>query len=208
MSENSKNPISRRKFLAGAGGAIASIGVGGALVKNASGVSTTADETQDQDDGALEITLRINKKTHKLKLQPRVTLLDAMRERLQITGPKRVCDRGNCGACTVLKDGKPIYSCMILAVDSQDSHIVTVEGIGTPTNMAEIQKQFVEKDGLMCGFCTPGFVTSCHAALTANPNATVDEIRRACAGNICRCGTFNRVFEAAVSAARAARSQT
>jgi aerobic-type carbon monoxide dehydrogenase small subunit (CoxS/CutS family) len=105
-----------------------------------------------------------------------------------------------------LKDGKPIYACMMLAVDAQNSALTTVEGIGTPDNLSELQKQFVEHDGLMCGFCTPGFVTSCHAALKANPKATLEDIKRACAGNICRCGTFNRVFEAALAAAKKMRS--
>ena len=202
-----KNEVSRRAFLAGAGGAIASVGVGGALLGKAAFGAPEADPLP-QEKGAVDVTLKVNNKVHKLKLQPRVTLLDALRERLQITGPKRVCDRGNCGCCTVLKDGKTIYSCMMLAVDAQGASITTVEGFGAPENMSEVQKQFVEKDGLMCGFCTPGFVTSVHAALKANPNATKDEIRHACSGNICRCGTFNRVFEAALAAAKNTKGQS
>lgn len=208
MSERKResNPVSRRTFLAGAGGAIASMGVGGVLLGK--GGLGEEKETAPQDVGAVDVTLKVNGKVHKLKLQPRVTLLDALRERLEITGPKRVCDRGTCGACTVLKDGKPIYSCMALAVDCQNSVITTVEGIGTPENLSELQKQFIASDGLMCGFCTPGFVTTCHAVLKSNPKATLEDLKRACSGNICRCGTFNRVFEAALATAKKMSEQS
>lgn len=173
--------------------------------------ATNAAESEQQTraaEGTVPVTLRVNGKPYQLNLEPRVTLLDALRERLQITGPKRVCDRGNCGCCTVLKDGLPVYACLMLAVDAQGSELVTVEGLGTPEKMSVVQQKFVEKDALMCGFCTPGFVVAVHALVTRNPGATREEIREALRGNLCRCGTFNRVFEAAYEAAQElARSQ-
>jgi len=128
-----------------------------------------------------------------------------MRDRLEpgITGPKLVCDQGTCGACTVIMDGKPVYSCLVLAVDAVGSKLTTVEGLGTPENMSAVQNAFVEHDGLMCGFCTPGFVTTVSAYLKQNSNPTLDEVREACKGNFCRCGTYPRVFEAALAAAKA-----
>ena len=201
--KSAKGELSRRQFIRASGAAVAASTVAGTLISANS--NADAAPTIPAAIGAVDISLNVNGKVHTLSLQPRVTLLDALRERLQITGPKRICDRGNCGGCTVMKDGKPIYACMMLAVDAHQSEILTVEGMGTPERMSTIQQKFVEHDGLMCGFCTPGFVTSVHAVLQKNPNATMDEIRRGCAGNICRCGTFNRVFEAAVAAARTGR---
>ena len=110
---------------------------------------------------------------------------------------------GTCGACTVMMDDKPVYSCLVLAVDAVGKKLTTVEGLGTPENMNEVQQAFVEHDALMCGFCTPGFVTTVSAYLKQNSNPTLDEVREACKGNFCRCGTYPRVFEAALAAAKA-----
>lgn len=206
MNEKKEKGVSRRQFIKGAGTAVVATGVGASILANGSKFKHDGEENVEgqgfSEESTLDVTLLVNGKTHKLKLQPRTTLLDTLRERLQITGPKRVCDRGTCGACTVLKDGKPVYSCMMLAVDAQNSQVTTVEGFGTEKAMSKVQSAFVEHDGLMCGFCTPGFVTAVHAVLKAKPKATLDEIREGCRGNICRCGTFNRVFEAAVAVAK------
>jgi aerobic-type carbon monoxide dehydrogenase small subunit (CoxS/CutS family) len=113
-----------------------------------------------------------------------------------------VCGEGTCGACTVLLDGKPVYSCLVFAVDAAGRRITTVEGLGAPDAMSPLQAAFVEKDALMCGFCTPGFVMSLTALLRRNPNPTEQDVREACHGNFCRCGTYPRVFEAALSAAK------
>lgn len=203
--ETKKGELSRRQFIRASGAAVAASTVAGTIITTKLESAEAAKAAAPEAQGSVDITLRVNGQTHRLTVQPRVTLLDALRERLQITGAKRICDRGNCGGCTVIKDGKPIYGCMMLAVDAQGSEILTVEGMGTPEKMSKLQEKFVEHDALMCGFCTPGFVASCHAALQKNPNATMEEIRRACAGNICRCGTFNRVLEAAVAAAKEMR---
>lgn len=206
MSEESSNQsqLSRRQFLGSAGAVVAAATVAGVLVTKTE-AAPEAEVQSVEGEGAIDVTLKVNGKSYQLKIQPRVTLLDALRERLQITGPKRVCDRGNCGACTVLKDGKPIYACMMLAVDAQGSEITTVEGLGSSEKMSAMQSAFVEHDALMCGFCTPGFVVAAHAAVKGNPNATMDEVKKGCRGNICRCGTFNRVFEAAYDAAKKMR---
>src|SRR5262249_44459911 len=119
-----------------------------------------------------------------------------------LTGPKLVCDAGTCGACTILIDGKPVYGCLVLAIDATGREITTVEGIGSADRPNAVQAAFVEKDAMMCGFCTPGFVTSITALLRRNPNPTEQQVREACAGNFCRCGTYPHVFKAAVAAAK------
>jgi xanthine dehydrogenase YagT iron-sulfur-binding subunit len=138
----------------------------------------------------------------RLAVEPRVTLLRALREHLGLTGTKLVCDRG---ACTVHLDGKPVTSCMVLAIDARGHEITTIEGLGTPDHLNPVQAAFVEADALQCGFCTPGMVMSVAAALEENPALSIDGIKRAVAGNICRCGTYPHVFKAALLAAQRAR---
>jgi xanthine dehydrogenase YagT iron-sulfur-binding subunit len=146
--------------------------------------------------GAVPITLTINGRTHKLEVEPRVTLLDALRTRLDITGVKRVCDRGSCGACTMIVDGKTIYACSTLAIETQGKAIRTVESFTQGTVLHPVQQAFCDHDGLMCGFCTPGFVVSAVALLEKNPKPTRAQAQKALDGNICRCGTYQRVLEA------------
>jgi xanthine dehydrogenase YagT iron-sulfur-binding subunit len=196
--------LSRRQFLKKSGAAVAATAVTNPLLACA----TPAKEAKPQgftEEGTVDVTLKVDGVEKKLKVQPRTTLLDALRDRLDVTAAKRVCDRGTCGACTVLKDGKPIYGCMMLAVDANGSTITTAAGLTQDGKLSEVQQAFVDHDGLMCGFCTPGFVTAVSAALKTNPKASLDEIKEACRGNICRCGTFNRVFEAAVAVAKGAK---
>jgi aerobic-type carbon monoxide dehydrogenase small subunit (CoxS/CutS family) len=150
----------------------------------------------------VRLTLRINGQAKPLQVEPRTTLLNALRNHANLTGAKLVCDRGSCGACTVMVEGKPVYSCMMLAVDAQGKAITTVEGLGTPEKMDPVQEAFVENDALMCGFCTPGLVMSVRALLNRNPNPTLEQVKEACCGNLCRCGTYPRVFDAALAAAR------
>jgi aerobic-type carbon monoxide dehydrogenase small subunit (CoxS/CutS family) len=154
---------------------------------------------------AQPIELKINGQVRRLAVEPRVTLLRALREHLGLTGTKLVCDRGACGACTVHLDGKPVTSCMVLAIDARGHEITTIEGLGTPDRLSPVQAAFVEADALQCGFCTPGMVMSVAAALEENPALSIDEIKRAVSGNICRCGTYPHVFKAALLAAQRAR---
>jgi xanthine dehydrogenase YagT iron-sulfur-binding subunit len=135
-------------------------------------------------------------------VEPRVTLLDALRNRLDLTGAKKVCDRGTCGACTVLVDGHPAYSCSLLAVEAVGREITTIEGLGTPQNMNAVQKAFVKHDAQQCGFCTPGFVVACTAFLKSKPNPTPDEIRLGLGGNLCRCGTYAGIMEVVQQSAK------
>lgn len=188
--------VSRRDFLKSAG-------VSGL----ATAVTTAAVEVEAQTGppvigpGDVPVTLMVNGKRVELRIEPRVTLLDAVRNRADVTGNKRVCDRGTCGACTMIVDGRAVYSCSTLAIDVQGKAIRTVDGLASPNGtMHPVQQAFVDTDGLMCGFCTPGFVVATVALLEKYPNATPDQMRRGLDGNICRCGTFVRVMEAAVKA--------
>jgi aerobic-type carbon monoxide dehydrogenase small subunit (CoxS/CutS family) len=125
-----------------------------------------------------------------------------LRNELEITGAKEVCDRGGCGACTVLMDGRIVNACMLMAWDAVGHEITTVESFGTPEKLSPVQAAFVEADGYQCGFCTPGMIVSCTALLKSNPKPTPDETRAALAGNLCRCGTYGRIFEAVDKAAK------
>ena len=195
---------SRRTFLKGVG-----IAGAGAAVADKLWIDSTKDPQQSSTansmSGAVKLTLEVNGQRRNVEVETRTTLLNALRNNLEpaVTGPKLVCDMGTCGACTVLLDGKPVYSCLVLAVDAVNKKITTVEGLGSADKLNTVQSAFVEHDALMCGFCTPGFVTTISAYLKKNPNPSMSEIREACKGNFCRCGTYPRVFEAALAAAKA-----
>lgn len=147
------------------------------------------------------IRLTVNGKHYRLAVEPRVTLLDALRNDLGLTGSKKVCDRGTCGACTVLLDGKPVYACSILAIEAQGHEVVTVEGLGNPEELHPIQRAFVHNDAQQCGFCTPGFVVAGKALLDRNPNPTPEDLKRGLGGNLCRCGTYVGIRAAVMEAA-------
>jgi xanthine dehydrogenase YagT iron-sulfur-binding subunit len=149
--------------------------------------------------GDVPVRLNVNGKTLELVIEPRVTLLDALRTRANLTGNKRGCDRGACGACTMLVDGRTVYSCSTLAIEVQDKKIRTVDGLANGAELHPVQKAFCEKDALMCGFCTPGFVVASVGLLEKHPNPTPEQIKKGLDGNICRCGTFARIFEAVSS---------
>jgi len=151
--------------------------------------------------GIVPLTLQVNGKSLKLQVEPRVTLLEALRNHSNLTGAKEVCDRGTCGACTMLLGDKPIYSCSKLAIEAQGHAITTIEGLAQNGKLTTVQQAFVEQDALMCGFCTPGFVMSVTALLKKNPHPSAAEVRHACSGNLCRCGTYPRVMQAALKAA-------
>lgn len=152
--------------------------------------------------GAVRVTLQVNGERRGLEVEPRVTLLDALRDRLELTGAKKVCDRGTCGACTVLVDGHPAYSCSMLAIDAEGREITTVEGIGSPERMTRLQQLFVEHDAQQCGFCTPGFVMAATAFVRSHPGATPDDVRAGLGGNLCRCGTYAGMILAVAEAAK------
>jgi len=201
--EESEDPltVSRRAFLKGAGGVLAAGGLLAAPPAGARGVAPRADGPEALA-GACEIELDVNGEARRLLVEPRTTLLSALRTRLDppLTGSKEVCDRGNCGACTVLVDGRPVYACLQLAADLRGRKIRTVEGLGTPEALSPVQQAFCDKDALMCGFCTPGFVVATTACLERHPDADLARIRRELSGNLCRCGTYPHVFDAALAA--------
>jgi xanthine dehydrogenase YagT iron-sulfur-binding subunit len=146
--------------------------------------------------GPVPIRLTINGRSHALEVEPRVTLLDAVRNRLGLTGLKRVCDRGSCGACTMIVDGRTVYSCSTLAIEAQGKTIRTVEGLAPASGLHPVQQAFCSHDALMCGFCTPGFVMAAVALAEKNPKPTREEACQALDGNICRCGTYVKVLAA------------
>jgi xanthine dehydrogenase YagT iron-sulfur-binding subunit len=188
--------VSRRNFLktAGVSGlatAVTSVGV--AEVEAQSGPAVVG-------PGDVPITLMVNGKRVDLRIEPRVTLLNAIRNRADLTGNKRVCDRGACGACTMIVDGRTVYSCSTLAIEVQGKQIRTVDGLANGNTLHPVQQAFVDTDGLMCGFCTPGFVMATVALLERTPNPTLDQAKKGLDGNICRCGTFVRIMEAALKA--------
>src|SRR6476659_8419845 len=178
--------VSRRAFLK----TVVATSVAATVVAGAAEAQTAG--PAPAGPGPVPITLTINGKKHQLTVEPRVTLLDAMRDRLDHTGLKRVCDRGTCGACTAIVDGRTAYTCSMLAIEAQGKDIRTIEGLSDGTVLHPVQQAILEHDGTMCGFCTPGFVMSAVALLQKNANPTVEQAREALDGNICRCGTYNR----------------
>jgi xanthine dehydrogenase YagT iron-sulfur-binding subunit len=197
MAEKDDKPggfsVSRRDFLKTAG------------VVSAVTAATSPAEAEAQaavngvGPGNVPVRLTVNGKRLDLMIEPRTTLLDALRMRADMTGNKRGCDRGACGACTMIVDGRAVYACSTLAIDVQGKEIRNVDGLATATGLHPVQQAFCDKDALMCGFCTPGFVMASVALLEKNPSPTPEQIRKGLDGNICRCGTFSRIFEAVSS---------
>jgi aerobic-type carbon monoxide dehydrogenase small subunit (CoxS/CutS family) len=198
MSKKQENGVSRRQFLRGS--ALTAAGtalVNSGLLAQSSGPASTA-----VGPGAVPIAMRVNGKDQQLSVEPRTTLAEALREVLHLTGTKVVCDRGACSACTVWIDGTPVNSCLTFALDIGQREVTTIEGLGTPDHMHPVQAAFVEHDAVQCGYCTPGMVMSTAALLKSNPNPTLEDVQHAVCGNLCRCGTYPKVFEAALAAAR------
>ncbi len=187
--------FSRRSFLKGA----SATAVGSAALHANSEAGQDGPKTFAPGQHA--IALSVNGKEQKLQVEPRTTLLDALRDTLDLTGAKKGCDRGACGGCTVHVDGLPVNSCLMLAIDAQGAQITTVEGLGKPDQDHPLVEEFARCDAMQCGFCTPGMVMSSLRCLQENPNPDRATVQRAIAGNICRCGTYGRICEAVQSAA-------
>ena len=152
--------------------------------------------------GEADIAFTVNGAPAKVRAAPRRTLLDTLRETLALTGTKKVCDEGTCGACTVLVDGRPVYSCMTLAITCEGKSIETIEGISKDGELHPVQRAFIDADAFQCGFCTPGQIMSIVALLRENNAPTEDDVRRAVAGNLCRCGAYPNIVKAGVSAGK------
>jgi xanthine dehydrogenase YagT iron-sulfur-binding subunit len=188
MSDKDRNEssgVSRRDFLK-----IGGIAVAVPLVASPRILQAAGEPVEVHGPYKAKISLNINTKQQFVEVDTRMTLLDVLRDTYQLTGAKRVCDRGACGACTVLMDDKPVYACSILAVDAQERKITTIEGIYPAETLDELQRAFVENDAQQCGFCTPGFIVSAKSFLDAHPRASAEDFKHGLGGNVCRCGTY------------------
>lgn len=185
--------VTRRDFMK-----ISAIGVAVPVVLG-SATNAAAEDVSIQGPGKVPITLQVNGKKLRAQLEPRVTLLDALRANFDLTGAKRVCDRGECGACTVLMDGKLVYACSVLAIDAQGRDIKTIESMAQGDALSPVMQAFVAHDAQQCGFCTPGFIVATTSFLQKHPTPTPDEIRRGLSGNFCRCGTYDGIRAVAMA---------
>jgi xanthine dehydrogenase YagT iron-sulfur-binding subunit len=189
--------LSRRTFLKASG-----ISLSVPLVMSYRVIKVSGAEVKVYGPGKVPLKLSINGKSYSAEVEPRVTLLEALRNELDLTGAKRVCDRATCGACTMIVDGKPVYSCSMLAIEAQGKSITTVEGLMQGETLHPVQQAFIDNDAQQCGFCTPGFVVASKAFLDKNPNPTVAQIQKGLGGNLCRCGTYVGVRAAVAQAAQ------
>jgi len=192
-----RSGVSRRDFLK-----ISTIAAAVPVVAGPRVVMAAGQEVAVHGPGKVPMEFSANGKPYKASFEPRVTLLDALRDSLDITGAKRVCDKGECGACTVLLDDKIVYACSILAIEAQGKKIMTVESLMEGGKFHPVQQAFVDNDGSQCGFCTPGFVVACKALLDQHPDPSPEDIRRGLSGNYCRCGTYDGIRAAIAQVAR------
>lgn len=201
-NEPSSSGLSRRGFLNGVGGGL----IGAAALKGVRPVSGAA-YGRVVGPASVKVTLRVNGEQRTARCDPRTTLLDLLREEFGLTGTKRVCNKGQCGACTVILDGRTVLACSLLALDADGCAIETIEGLAQGDRLHPLQEAFIENDALQCGFCTPGFIMSGVALLRRNPSPSPEEIKRAVSGNLCRCGTYPHVFKAVAQAAERLRKE-
>lgn len=194
--------VSRRSFIktVGVSAAVTSLSATAEARATATLGEEVADGPATQGPDPVSVTLHINGKPANLTIEPATTLLEALRFHLNMTGSKEICDRGACGGCSVLVDGKLVNSCMMLALDAVGTEITTVEGLSRDGKLDPVQESFVRHDALQCGYCTPGLVMACRALLNEHPKPTIEQIRSGLSGNICRCGTYTNIFNAALEA--------
>jgi xanthine dehydrogenase YagT iron-sulfur-binding subunit len=196
-NDNEKQ-VSRRGFLQGIGGTLAAtaVGVGGV----ADATEAEAASSLPTLSGSVPVALTVNGKKVAATVDLRRTLLEMLRTDLDLTGTKKVCDRGACGACTVVLNGKTVFSCTTLAIDADGATVETIEGLEKNGKLHPIQDAFIRHDALMCGFCTPGFLISCKNLLDHNAKPSLEQIKEACCGNLCRCGAYPNIFDAVLTA--------
>ncbi len=192
--------ISRRGFLS-------SVSAGAVVAVSMKSVPEAPAQEIEAVGKPVTINLLVNGSTRRVLVEPRWTLLYVLREVLGLTGSKIGCARGECGACTVLIDGKPRYSCLTLAVEAEGRVITTVEGLLNGDKLNPVQQAFAEEDAFQCGFCTPGQIMAVEGLLRSNPNPTLDQIRVGVSGNLCRCGTYRNIFSAAAKASELRRQK-
>ncbi len=194
--------ITRREFLKGTGGAIAGAAVPGAGLSAAERVAGPPASDNAAHSGPREVFLEVNGARRAVTVEPRMTLAEALRGQLELTGTKIGCDRGSCSACTVWLDGSPVSSCMMLAVDVGERKVVTIEGLANGEKLHPVQSAFIARDAIQCGFCTPGLVMTSAALVAKNRNPSVEDVKAAISGHLCRCGTIPHVLEAVLDAAK------
>jgi aerobic-type carbon monoxide dehydrogenase small subunit (CoxS/CutS family) len=198
--DKQKRGTTRRTFLKSAGLVSASV-AGAEMLSGMPGAEAEA-QANAVGPGKVPLKLRINGEVHVVNVEPRTTLAEALRDELHLTGTKVVCDRGSCSACTVMIDKTPVCSCMTLAVDVGDRHLTTIEGLAQGEELHPLQAAFIERDALQCGFCTSGMLMSCAALLERKPKPSPEDVKTAISGNICRCATYPKVFEAVLAASQ------
>ena len=206
MEEEKKSTkLSRRSFLKGLGGGA----IGTAVISTGLAKTDMADAYSPESVGAsrgkMPVTLKVNGKTYRVEVEHRSTLAEVLRDQIELTGTKIGCDRGECGACTVIINGRNMYSCSQLAVWMQGKEILTIEGLAKGEKHDPVQEAFIEHDGPQCGFCTSGQIMSGKALLLKNPKPTEAQVRRGLSGNLCRCGNYNREVAAVLAAAAKSR---
>ncbi len=197
---NKKNLLSRRGFLKGVSKGAVTAAVIPTSIASAEAKKNVPDENDGVDNGA--VNLIVNGKSYKIEVEARETLADTLRKRLDFTGTKILCNLGSCGACTVLLEGIPISSCITLTMDVNNKKITTIEGLASNGKLHPVQESFIEKDGMQCGFCTPGQIMSAVALLDKNPNPTIEEVKLGMSGNLCRCGAYPKIFESVLTSAQ------
>lgn len=193
--------ISRRSFIRGAG-----LTTAGSVLLPSNAMAFEYKEGfatgKEYGPNAIRVQLKVNGKIRTLSAEPRTTLASALRDHLELSGTKVVCDRGSCSACTVYLDGKPVNSCMMSVFDIGDKEITTIEGIAKDGELHAVQQAFIDHDATQCGYCTPGMVMSAVHLLDNNPDPTLEDVKKATRGNLCRCGTYPHVFKATLEAAK------
>jgi len=195
--EDPKTGMTRRSFIKG-------VGVGAAAAAAASGTLTALAEAKEAKAEEMQkLTLKVNGRSHRLLVEPRWSLLFVLREKLGLTGTKVGCERGECGACTVLINGVPRYACMTLALEAEGEEITTVEGLMDGEELGPVQQAFLENDAFQCGYCTPGQIMAAEGLLRAGVPLSVGEIQKGMSGNLCRCGAYAHIFRAVETAAKA-----
>jgi len=199
--ENESSGVSRRDFIK-----VSGLSLSVPLVIGPRTISLAGEDVKVYGPGKVPITLNINLKKYTAEVEPRMTLLDTLRNELDLTGAKRVCDRASCGACTVILDGKSVYSCTVLAIEAQGKPITTVEGLMKGDQLHPLQQAFIDNDAQQCGFCTPGFVVACKAFLDKHPHPKPEDLKAGLGGNLCRCGTYVGVRAAVMQTAKGGQS--
>lgn len=192
--------ISRRKFIKNLSSSVIGTGVALHLPQGQVQADTGSIESKIPE-GHIPLRLKVNGKTHQLHIAPETTLVEVIRDYLNLTGTKVSCNQGECGSCTVLLDGKTVYSCHMLAIDANDKEVITIEGLMDGEELHPLQQAFVDQDGMQCGFCTPGQIIAAEGLLIANPNPTREEAIKAMSGNLCRCAAYPKIIDSVMGAA-------